>query len=464
MTYDALRFHSYLETLIAENSFTPAGTPRQNRPLWMESSAAMVIFSKAKERCYLMTAPVVKPPVVIDLADDDEGWEALDSVGGISSAKGKGKDPTGGETIPGLPEGMEPTLEEHPKWNLLADVIHEADGRILEQDSKNQCLCSIFAKSASAHSILATTEASNTTLVMTSSTHNCALLTKFLSCYDPNAPAGARGRTMMLGKLYEYLWWKSALAKEQSAPPKADPKRPATSEPMNEALRRKNQEIANRQQNRRRVRGGAPSGGSGRENSTPPVKTEPKEVSVNEIQDEALAFKQFRYDLTRCSDVSAHRPCSQLHTRHGSSNVPDLELEELDFDDDFGFDEYYGVVSPEETLVVRKYGDDSDDRMLEDLRPKCIILYEPNLDFIRRIEVGLFFFSATGRLQIFPSGLQELPSGRTSSSVFACLFSILRGTKIPHDCSTGESFIRKVDSRTSGSSVIQSNNPVLNAF
>ena len=144
MTYDALRFHSYLEMLIAENSYTPAGSPRQNRPLWMESSAAMVIFSKAKERCYLMIATAVKAPTVIDLADDEEGWEALDSVGGTSSAeKGKGRDVRSGgaESFPGLPEGMEPTLEEHPKWNLLADVIHEADGRILEQDTKNQGLC-----------------------------------------------------------------------------------------------------------------------------------------------------------------------------------------------------------------------------------------------------------------------------------------------------------------------------------
>ena len=193
----------------------------------------------------------------------------------------------------------------------------------------------------------------------------------------------------MLGKLYEYLWWKSALAKEQAAPAKLDPKRPTTSEPMSEALRRKNQEIANRQQNRRRVRGGAPGGGSGREESIPPVKAEPKEVSVSEIQDEAFVFKQFRYGRILRRGSYTHTHCSQKHSRHGPPNLPDLDLEEeLDFDDDFGFGEYYGVIAPEETVVVRKYGDDSDDRMLEDLRPKSVILYEPNLDFIRRIEVG----------------------------------------------------------------------------
>jgi DNA excision repair protein ERCC-4 len=55
-----------------------------------------------------------------------------------------------------------------------------------------------------------------------------------------------------------------------------------------------------------------------------------------------------------------------------------------DMDDD---DENYGLVAPEQLVVVRSYSDDTDSRVLSELQPRFIILFEPNLDFVRRIEV-----------------------------------------------------------------------------
>ena len=51
------------------------------------------------------------------------------------------------------------------------------------------------------------------------------------------------------------------------------------------------------------------------------------------------------------------------------------------------FDEHYGIIDPEQIVVIRPYSDDSDDRVLAELRPRFIVMYEPNQDFIRRIEV-----------------------------------------------------------------------------
>ena len=51
-------------------------------------------------------------------------------------------------------------------------------------------------------------------------------------------------------------------------------------------------------------------------------------------------------------------------------------------------DDNYGLVSPEETVVVRSYSDDSDDQVLSELQPRYIIMFEPNLDFVRRVEVS----------------------------------------------------------------------------
>ena len=64
-----------------------------------------------------------------------------------------------------------------------------------------------------------------------------------------------------------------------------------------------------------------------------------------------------------------------------------LSLEDLLPPDDAEFEPFYGLLAPAQTVVVRAYTDDSDDRLLAELRPRFIVMYEPNQDFIRRIEV-----------------------------------------------------------------------------
>lgn len=51
------------------------------------------------------------------------------------------------------------------------------------------------------------------------------------------------------------------------------------------------------------------------------------------------------------------------------------------------FDDHYGLLTPEQVVVVRSYGDDGDDQVLGELRPRFIIMFDPNQDFVRRIEV-----------------------------------------------------------------------------
>lgn len=66
----------------------------------------------------------------------------------------------------------------------------------------------------------------------------------------------------------------------------------------------------------------------------------------------------------------------------------------LDFDSgtfEKEFDQHYGLLAPEQTVLVRAFSDDSDDRMLAETRPKFIVMFEPNMEFIRRIEVGFRF-------------------------------------------------------------------------
>lgn len=51
------------------------------------------------------------------------------------------------------------------------------------------------------------------------------------------------------------------------------------------------------------------------------------------------------------------------------------------------FDAHYGLVPPPQLVVIRAYSDDSDDQVLSEVQPRFIIMFEPNLDFVRRIEV-----------------------------------------------------------------------------
>jgi len=53
------------------------------------------------------------------------------------------------------------------------------------------------------------------------------------------------------------------------------------------------------------------------------------------------------------------------------------------------FDDNYGLLTPEQTVLIRAYSDDTDDRILDEIKPKFIVMCEPDMDFVRRIEVNL---------------------------------------------------------------------------
>ena len=134
LSYDALGFHAYLETLVASNTTTATGSARQNQSPWMLTDAANIIFQTAKRRCYTLSRTNAdRPPAAIDLMDDEDAWDALDEV------EGRGKRSSVMTSKSWLPDGMDPILEELPKWDLLADVLHEIEEEIMRQESLSSC-------------------------------------------------------------------------------------------------------------------------------------------------------------------------------------------------------------------------------------------------------------------------------------------------------------------------------------
>jgi len=69
-------------------------------------------------------------------------------------------------------------------------------------------------------------------------------------------------------------------------------------------------------------------------------------------------------------------------------NLLDFDADNLESD----YDIHYGLLRPEETVLIRAYSDDTDDRLLTEIRPKFIVMFEPDMDFVRRIEVCWIIF------------------------------------------------------------------------
>ena len=51
-------------------------------------------------------------------------------------------------------------------------------------------------------------------------------------------------------------------------------------------------------------------------------------------------------------------------------------------------DDYFELYDNENVVVILPYDGDMDDRVLEEMKPRFVVMYEPNPAFIRRVEVS----------------------------------------------------------------------------
>lgn len=127
MTEDALSFQLYLEGLIDANTYTDSGNARQNQSPWMLTEAANVIFQYAKRRCFTTSAkPKELSPQQQFPDEDEDAWEALREYEGLPAQPKK----------PEWPNGVQPVLEELPKWSLVAAALQEIEEEMIRRDTK----------------------------------------------------------------------------------------------------------------------------------------------------------------------------------------------------------------------------------------------------------------------------------------------------------------------------------------
>jgi DNA excision repair protein ERCC-4 len=77
------------------------------------------------------------------------------------------------------------------------------------------------------------------------------------------------------------------------------------------------------------------------------------------------------------------------------------------------WDADYGLLSPADQVIIRPFGGDDDDIMLQELRPRFVVMYEPNLPFIRRLEVGTISWTRINPIRCTRIATQASPCACT---------------------------------------------------
>lgn len=261
---------------------------------------------------------------------------------------------------------------------------------------------------------------------MCNSSDTCLTLGDYLSTEDPSDDH----RRLLESRLNHYFYWKAHVGRLQTSlrrtpgfnkgerRPQPGPmpsdagknngastsfgsKRAAedTGE-LSAALQRKDMRRGQAPPNkRRRVRGGGIAGTNGTAghtngtNGSGTLFAASTGANPEALEEDAKAIASMSVLLSgKLRDRrTARADMRTLPTRVNRNNAPAAEDEDENADEKFSeldFRDFYGYIANEELVVVRPYIGDEDDRVLEELRPKYVVLYDPNPAFVRRIEVS----------------------------------------------------------------------------
>jgi DNA excision repair protein ERCC-4 len=323
-----------------------------------------------------------------------------------------------------IPQSVKPVLEEQPKWAVLADILTE-----IETDA-------YFNPS--------TAESGSTVLVMCNDQRTCRQIKEYLQTMhikpemdeeaDGQAPHEVEeeqkkgsGEWMMRRKLRDYLHWRKnfnnvqTVLFEENQKSLADIKNVSATSRLNAKGQPLNK--------RRRVRGGGQAGTPGRSSA----------AAERDAQVASLL------DSLRPDQADKRGPEDPI--------IDDLTT---------ATEEYFTLYEPRDQVVVHPYSGDSDDILLEELRPSHIIMYSPSTDFIRRVEVYKCSHSSRMSLRtyfFYYAGSAEesiyLSRVRREKDAFTKLIHeranlALTINDAPNSASDGENFLRTINTRIAG--------------
>ncbi|TIA90908.1 hypothetical protein E3P89_02156 [Wallemia ichthyophaga] len=367
LNYSCVEFEELLESIYQSNlnEYKSSSTGNKTPSHWLYLDPADAIFSVAKERTYKV----------------------------VENGRGGGAS--------WLPPNIVPVLEEQPKWGVLTEILAEIDNNIQFNKGLTQ-------------------SENNMTLIMCGTNRTVIQLTEYLSqCEDDNSKTHSthlkkKAPKMMKRLLRDHLEKfkanvgimstnmkfnaQSNVANTNAGSPSKNSSssdknavEQGNSQATSAALQRKEQFRRNEGataygHNRRRVRGGSvmASVASSRKthnnldaNAESPLEAEAKQIA-------------------------------QFQSQRSGKDKEVIELSDEDDDEDYDFfdnlpqwllttdvneiwphddNDEYGLMEEEDTLLIRAYRGDDDDALLDEIKPKFIVMYDPDPAFVRRVEV-----------------------------------------------------------------------------
>lgn len=263
---------------------------------------------------------------------------------------------TGDDTTPfsaSFSTALQPVLEEQPKWNVLAEILQE-----IEQDAY----------------LNPTTrdDSHSTVLIMCSDQSTCKQLRGFLESRhvkpsadidleqpdadEANSTGDSSAELMMRRKLREYLNWKQNFTHVRENLYSSKQSSNDTSDRGSNKSTATGRAPPNK---RRRVRGRA---------AGPNIAGRTPNSSVQADAEAPVQVSELLDDL---------QPRAAEETLKEDVIVDDLE----------DMEDYYQLYDMDDLVMIHPYDGDMDERILEEARPRYIIMYEPDAAFIRRVEV-----------------------------------------------------------------------------
>ena len=390
LTYDAVSFNKYLDTILAAHQ-PPPGSNRQNQSPWLFLDAANTIFETAKRRVYT----------------------------------GKPVEGQGAESAEALPSTLRPVLEEQPKWALLAEVLDEIERDVYFNPGIRD-------------------DSNGTILIMCSDQSTCRQLREYLQNMhfrpgkseeedteqedDDQTPSAD---FMMRRKLFNYLNWKrdfarvsaSLFTETQKALEGFKSQTDSTNSYRGKGPPNK----------RRRIRGGsAAAAGGGRAVSS--------SIHISEDKDSQVASLMADIELNVAE----------------SGQKEEVIIDSLDDTED-----YFELYEMNDLVVIHPYDGDLDEHVLEEVRPKYVIMYEPDAAFIRRVEVyrsshedrnlRVYFMYYSGSVE----EQRYLSTVRREKDAFTRLIQEKGAMALPHTLDAHlpdpqETFLRTINTRIAG--------------
>ncbi|TPX66046.1 hypothetical protein SpCBS45565_g04722 [Spizellomyces sp. 'palustris'] len=466
VSYDCVTFNSFLETIVAANTSEPSAVFRSDgsQSQWLFLDAAHTVLSAARQRVYRRIVGATGnleagiPPGVEPVLEEQPKWRALiDALRVIEAGRSE---------LLGRGEAPRPVLimvEGDRACAQLREVLADCDLTVVKPEAEEKPVHETLTKQRKKGQIRGSQKRSRSEDAMDETLEQEGVLVEHTDVQiEKEGPRGggsfsSTGSEQLLNRLIQkYFRWKggmSAVTRNLFNKSRAGggSKSGPTNVSANEASRGRGRGGRGAPANkRRRVRGGSAS-------ATPEPGRTPDngESSIHtSFEQEAAQIAEFLSQadpVATVADDSEERPPEEEDV---------MEPEGGDF----------GIVDPSSSIVIRPYAStstsfaggsaangDDDARVLEDLRPSYIVMYDPDLGFIRRVEVHFLVYSNSVEEQRF---LSQIRREKTAFEKLIREKSIMaipidQDGRTPRD--PEEEFWQKLDTRLAGGQRIPAN-------